>query len=82
MEDYQERIRKLDALYKELMDEYQSMVLPYGIGHDMPEEVRKEASEVFNHAYAVLTELRKLSNDYEPNTESNAVRTTFYKHLN
>ena len=72
MNRQEERIRKLDAQYHTLMDEYQSLVLPYKLGDGMPEDIRNKASEVFNRAYPILEELRKLSNQYAPDTSSNA----------
>jgi hypothetical protein len=57
-----ERIAQMEALYNDLMQDYYSLVLPFGL-RDIPEETSTKATEVMNHACNVLDKLKKMMVD-------------------
>lgn len=62
-ENMLERIAKMEALYHDLMEQYQGIVLPWGLGHGMPEEESNKATETMNHACAVLEKLHTMMDE-------------------
>lgn len=72
-----DKIKRLEALHLDLMEQYYQIVNPYGLGYSMPKDKSERATEVMNHAKNVRKEVEQLRKKAglkvrQPDTSSNA----------
>ena len=54
------QIKKLHDYHASLMECYMNTVLPYGLGYDMPDDVRSHATKLAEQAARVRVKMQKL----------------------
>lgn len=60
MQTTKDKIKQLEGLLKDFLEQYNDLVQPYGLGYEMPEEKSLKATEIMNHAENVRKQLQEL----------------------
>jgi hypothetical protein len=66
-----QRIASLRRLRGDLTREYNEIVLPWGLGHDMPENTSKKATEIMEHASKIQAQIEALEKEIGIESKTN-----------